>query len=316
MIYLIVYALSFMIYTFLPNRINYYFFCLMTLFLIVDILLIMYARLIIKIEMKYKKDISYTPHDEKITLMIKSSYFPLGYLKGIVHYENPFHQFGGDIVIETALTNKDQLYELVIPIKYSGIYQFSLDQFIIYDLLGLLHFKINRNITFEKMILPSKNDQYQLSNINDLTNKQHKQKQRTDTYQDDFEFIDYQEGMPLSKIHRKLSFKFDKPIVIQYNGYLNENVNVYLKADEDKDQCENKLKVYSAFSADLIEKKIPYVLHINELNHYSIQNHTQWQHAMQQLYRSSKTGPKLCYKHNASLILQESENEIYKVESL
>lgn len=316
MIYLIVYALSFMIYTFLPNRINYYFFCLLTLFLIVDILLVIYARLIIKLDIKYKKDVSYTPHHEKIMLMIRSSYFPLGYLKGNLHYENQFHQFSGDVIIQTALTNKQQHYELAIPIEYSGIYHFSINNFVIYDLLGLFHFKINRNITFEKMILPGKNDQYQISNINDLTNKHHKQKQRTDTYQDDFEFIDYQEGMPLTKIHRKLSFKFDKPIVIQYNGYLNENVNIYLKADDDKEQCENKLKIFSAFSADLLEKKIPYTLHINDQDYYSIQSYTQWQYAMQQLYCSSKTGPNLCYKHNASLILQESEHEIYKVESL
>lgn len=316
MVYIIIYLVSVGIYNFLPNRINYYFCALLTLCLILDFVLILCARFIVKTHLKYENNAEYAPYHEKIILIMNASWLPLGYIMGNLHYKNTFHHYEHDKPFQLPLTSKRQFIFIDIDFEYSGIYEFCLNNLVVYDFLGIFHFKISRGQTFEKIILPEKNDQYRICSIHTLTNKMSRQKQRTDSYQDDFEFVEYRQGMPLSKIHRKLSFKFNKPIVIQYNGYVHDELNIYLKLNEDKDLCENSLKIYSSYSSTLLKKKIPYYLHINDKMKYSIKNDTQWLYAMKQIFKSSKTGCEICYKHNADLLLQESANEIYKIESI
>lgn len=201
------------------------------------------SKLTLKIQFSQKKITTGENADMRIKVIAKA--LPIAVMKFDCEIENVF--YGTSQRYELALmSGKGSMFQETIPCDTSGLLKAKIQDILLFDLLGLWKTKISCQVEAQMLILPP----YRRSSQIEQFCKQGMEKekeilQRTGLQSDDsYEIKEYQEGDSLKRMHHKMTYKLQKPMIRQYANLEAASIILILDLSGDVATVEKTLMMF------------------------------------------------------------------------
>ena len=253
---------------FYQSYLTHYLFLLTTLLPFVTLILMRIQRKAVRLDIHFSQSKITRDGEGSISIKVVSKAFPIAVMKFDCMIENVF--YGTSSIHELALiSGNGTIFQETITCEESGLLKAKIQDYILFDLLGIWRIKQNCHVEAAMLVLPPYQQSSQIEQLCEQGMEKEKEiAKRTGLQSDDsYEIREYQEGDSLKHLHHKMTYKLQKPMIRQYANLEAAQVMLILDLSGDAVTVEKTLTMFHSVARTFVKTGISITCVYEQLAH-------------------------------------------------
>lgn len=242
---------------FYQSYLTHYLFLLTSLLPFVTLILMLIQKNRLTLEVQFSQKEIIRGRKGEVSIKVISKMFPIAILKFDCKIENVF--YGTSQIYELALiSGNGTRFQETIPSEQSGLRKATIQDYLLIDLLGLWRVKQSCQTQATMLVLPPYQQSSQIEQFCEQGMEKEKEIARKTGLQssDSYEIRDYQEGDSLKRLHHKMTYKLQKPMIRQYANLEAAQVMLILDLSGEVEMVEKTLTMFHSVARAFVNKAV------------------------------------------------------------